>query len=381
MGFSKQDKLGGHALALRDLDHHFGSHQVLESLSLSVLPGEFVSLLGPSGCGKSTLLRAIAGLIQPTSGQITLQDQTVFDSNSGVWLGPERRGLGMVFQDYALWPHMTVAQNVGFALQVQKSPVDSLAARVHSALSQVSLNELAHRKPGELSGGQQQRVGLARAIVTNPKVLLFDEPLSNLDANMRESLGREIASVVKSINAAAIYVTHDRYEALALSDRVAVMHKGHIEQVAPPQELYSKPGSVSVASFLQVGSIYEGRSVGQMFVPDGSSAVTDAVRPRIPLSSNRHTALLHENSRIKLLIPKLAVNNSDDDTLASTIHVQVKKCWFAGEHYDIEGQWLAGQPPLRWRSPVALNVNTATAVSLRLDALHFYDPDSGLLLS
>ena len=142
-----------HALVLRNLTHRFGSQQVLASLSLSVLPGEFVSLLGPSGCGKSTLLRAIAGLLQPTTGHIDLHGETVFDANAAIWLGPERRGLGMVFQDYALWPHMTVEQNVGFALQVRHAPLVSRQERVNAALARVSLSDLAHRKPGELSGG------------------------------------------------------------------------------------------------------------------------------------------------------------------------------------------------------------------------------------
>jgi ABC-type Fe3+/spermidine/putrescine transport system ATPase subunit len=369
-----------HALVLRNLTHHFGSHQVLASLSLSVLPGEFVSLLGPSGCGKSTLLRAIAGLLQPTTGHIDLHGKTVFDANAAIWLGPERRGLGMVFQDYALWPHMTVEQNVGFALQVRHAPLVSRQERVNAALARVSLSELAHRKPGELSGGQQQRVGLARAIVTDPKVLLFDEPLSNLDASLRESLGREIATVVKSLNAAAIYVTHDRQEALSLSDRIAVMHEGRIEQIATPQELYSRPASVNVASFLQVGSIYEGRWVNQMFVPDAFSLVANTNGAGVCMDHVGSIDVPRDNDRIKLLIPQRAIECGDSVGVGPQIQVQVKHCWYAGEHYDIEGQWLIGQPTLRWRSPVALNVNTVTPVSLRADALHIYSPDSGLLL-
>lgn len=379
MAFSKIGA-ANHALALQNLTHHFGSHQVLASLSLLVLPGEFVSLLGPSGCGKSTLLRAIAGLLQPTSGKIDLHGEKVFDANASIWLGPERRGLGMVFQDYALWPHMTVEQNVGFALQVRRAPVATRQERINAALARVSLSDLAHRKPDELSGGQQQRVGLARAIVTDPKALLFDEPLSNLDASLRESLGREIATVVKSLNAAAIYVTHDRHEALSLSDRIAVMHEGRIEQIATPQELYSQPASVNVASFLQVGSIYEGRWVNQMFVPDASLMVPNANGTGLCLAHMRSIDGPRDNDRIKLLIPQRAIERGDSVGVGPQIQVLVKHCWYAGEHYDIEGQWLIGQPTLRWRSSVALNVNTVTPVSLRADALHLYSPDSGLLL-
>jgi ABC-type Fe3+/spermidine/putrescine transport system ATPase subunit len=369
-----------HALVLRNLTHHFGVQQVLASLSLSVLPGEFVSLLGPSGCGKSTLLRAIAGLLQPSSGLIELLGEKVFDANAAIWLGPERRGLGMVFQDYALWPHMTVEQNVGFALQVQRAPVATRQERIKAALARVSLSDLAHRKPGELSGGQQQRVGLARAIATDPKILLFDEPLSNLDASLRESLGREIATLVKSLNAAAIYVTHDRHEALSLSDRIAVMHEGRIEQIATPQELYSHPASVNVASFLQVGSIYAGRWVNQTFIPDASLLVPNTKAAGVRMDHMGSIDVPLENDRIKLLIPQRAIEGGDAVGIGPQIQVLVKNCWYAGEHYDIEGQWLIGQPTLRWRSPLALNVNTVTTVNLRADALHLYSPDSGLLL-
>lgn len=375
-----QTGAANHALVLHHLTHHFGSQQVLASLSLSVLPGEFVSLLGPSGCGKSTLLRAIAGLLQPTSGHIDLHGEKVFDANAAIWLGPERRGLGMVFQDYALWPHMTVEQNVGFALQVRRAPVATRQDRINAALARVSLSDLAHRKPGELSGGQQQRVGLARAIVTDPKVLLFDEPLSNLDASLRESLGREIATLVKSLNAAAIYVTHDRNEALSLSDRIAVMHEGRIEQIATPQELYSQPASINVASFLQVGSIYEGRWINQRFVPDASLLVPNTSGAGVHIDHLGSIDGLKDDDRIKLLIPQRAIEWGGSVGVGPQIQVLVKHCWYAGEHYDIEGQWLIGQPTLRWRSPVALNINTVTPVSIRADALRLYSPDSGLLL-
>lgn len=370
----------GSALTMRDLTHYFGSQQVLASLSLSVSPGEFVSLLGPSGCGKSTLLRAIAGLIQPTSGHINLHGETVFDANASIWLGPEHRGLGMVFQDYALWPHMTVAQNVSFALQVRRAPVATRQERVNAALARVSLSDLAHRKPGELSGGQQQRVGLARAIVTDPKVLLFDEPLSNLDASLRESLGREIATVVKSLNAAAIYVTHDRHEALSLSDRIAVMHEGRIEQIATPQVLYSRPASVAVASFLQVGAMYDGRWVNQTFVPNASAVVPQAGVNGVCMDHIESIDFPHENNHTKLMVPQCAVERSNAGCIGPKIQVRIKHCWYAGEHYDIEGDWLIGQPTLRWRSPVALVVNTVMQVTLRADALRIFQPDSGLLL-
>ncbi len=366
------------AVEVHQLSHRYGSQLVLDGLSLSVQPGEFLALLGPSGCGKSTLLRALAGLLKPESGSMRLLGQSVFDAAQGLWVGPEHRGLGMVFQDYALWPHMTVAQNVGFPLQVRKAPPSTREARVQEALERVRLWDLAHRKPGELSGGQQQRVGLARAIVANPQVLLFDEPLSNLDAGLREALGREIATVVKSLNAAAIYVTHDRNEALGLSDRIAVMQGGRIEQLDTPQHLYSRPASLEVAAFLQVGSLFEGVLHNSHFLPDAPTCLPQPQGIELAPSVHHRPA----NGPAKLLIPHRAVQTAQPGEAGSgpLLNVRVERCWYAGEHHDIEGAWLEGQPMLRWRSPHAAALQSVAQVRLQPDALHFYHAGSGLLL-
>jgi iron(III) transport system ATP-binding protein len=214
----------------------------VDHVNLSIEPGEIFFLLGPSGCGKTTLLRMIAGFIEPTSGR------TLFDSEDVTWLAPHLRRVGMVFQSYALWPHMTVEENVAFGLRVQGK--DDIARRVKSALEIVQMGEYGERRPNELSGGQQQRVALARALVVEPRVLLLDEPLSNLDAKLRSDLRAEIRRVCKQAGTTTIYVTHDQKEALAIADRIAVLKSGKTCQVGAPRELYDNPSDTFVAGFL-----------------------------------------------------------------------------------------------------------------------------------
>lgn len=216
----------GTTLTLRGLRHDFGGQTVLDGVDLSVPAGTVTALLGPSGCGKSTLLKAVAGLLHPQSGSIQFDDQ--FMCNGTTFQPPEHRGLGMVFQDYALWPHMTVAGNVGFPLRMRRITGAERDRRIREALALVGLDAHAQRKPAQLSGGQQQRVALARAIVAQPRVLLFDEPLSNLDRQLRESLCRELGALLRHLGITAIYVTHDHEEALALAHQVAHMEQGRI---------------------------------------------------------------------------------------------------------------------------------------------------------
>ena len=231
-----ESSAGGTAIAVRGLRHAFNGHTVLDGVDLDVPAGTVLALLGPSGCGKSTLLKALAGLLRPQSGRIDFGAATVCDDRRHE--PPERRGLGMVFQDYALWPHMTVAQNVGFALEMRGVPRRERPARVQEALALVGLHEHATRRPSELSGGQQQRVALARAIVARPQVLLFDEPLSNLDRALRESLCVEIGALLRRLGTTAVYVTHDHEEAHALAHTIARMAHGRIADLvmSKPQD-------------------------------------------------------------------------------------------------------------------------------------------------
>ena len=247
-----------------------GSHtRAIDGVSLDVAPGEFVVLLGPSGCGKTTLLRSIAGLEQPDGGAIEIRGNTVFDAGRGIDLPPEKRRLSMIFQSYALWPHMTAAQNVAYPLQSRKLKKKEIAERVERVFGLVGIPELQRQYPGQMSGGQQQRVALARALAGEADLILFDEPLSNVDAKVREQLRFELLSMQRELGFAAIYVTHDQAEAMELAHRVAVMRNGQVAQVGPPREIYLEPSSRYVADF--VGSANELN--GTVTSLDGGTAV------------------------------------------------------------------------------------------------------------
>ena len=246
----------------------------VDDLSLEVADGEFLTLLGPSGCGKTTTLRMIAGFLAPDAGDIWFDDRRM----TGV--PPHRRNTAMVFQSYALFPHMSVAENVDFGLLMRKLPRAERAERVAEALDLVSLTGLEDRRPGQLSGGQQQRVALARAIVTRPDILLFDEPLSNLDAKLREKVRVEIRELQRRLRITSIYVTHDQAEALVVSDRIVVMNRGRIEQIGDPDTIYRAPDNAFVADFIGLTNIVEGTALadGTVETPIGRLAV-DAGQP------------------------------------------------------------------------------------------------------
>jgi iron(III) transport system ATP-binding protein len=234
----------------------------VDQIDLAVARGQFFTLLGPSGCGKTTTLRCIAGLERPDGGRITLDGQVLFASESGTWVPANRRGIGMVFQSYAIWPHMDVFSNVAFPLQQgvnrRRLGTVDVRARVERALAIVHLDGLAGRRATQLSGGQQQRLALARALVMEPPLLLLDEPLSNLDAKLREEMRFEIRRLQRDLGLTAVYVTHDQEEALAMSDRICVLRDGHIEQVGPPDAIYLRPETRFVAGFVGGGNFVDG---------------------------------------------------------------------------------------------------------------------------
>lgn len=242
-------------LKIVNLVKRYGSSPVIDHLNLEVDDGEFLTLLGPSGCGKTTTLRAIAGLVEIDSGEIFFGSRRINE------VPPHRRSAAMVFQSYALFPHMTVRENIAFGLAMQKVPATEQEARVDEVMAIVGLKGLAERKPRELSGGQQQRVALARAVVTRPEILLFDEPLSNLDAKLRERLRIEIRELQRRLKITSIYVTHDQAEALAISDRIAVMDNGRIEQIGDPLSIYRHPVSSFTAEFIGQANLIKARVI------------------------------------------------------------------------------------------------------------------------
>jgi len=248
---------------IRGLDKRFGAEAAVREFSLSVRQGEFVTLLGPSGCGKTTTLRCIAGLENPDGGEIEIGGRTVASHPRSLFLPPEERNIGMVFQSYAVWPHMTVFDNVAYGLRVRRTGRAEVQRRTREVLERVGLAHLADRYATRLSGGQRQRVALARAIVYQPEVILFDEPLSNLDAKLREQLREELARLQREVGITSIYVTHDQAEALVMSDRIVVMDKGVIQQIGDPHTIYARPANAFVASFLGVANLLEGRLIAR----------------------------------------------------------------------------------------------------------------------
>jgi len=237
-------------IILTGINKYYGTNRVLKDVDLTIEDGEFMTLLGPSGCGKTTTLRVIAGLEKPQSGSIVMDGKRIVNAAESFFAPPAKRGLNLVFQSYALWPHMTVFDNVAFGLRVKHTPKDEIKKLVESALSRMQIGEYAGRYPSELSGGQQQRVAIARAIATPVELLLLDEPLSNLDAKLRVDMRSELKRLHEEMGTTIIYVTHDQVEALTLSTRIAVFFNGHIEQVASPMSLYQNPASVRIAEFI-----------------------------------------------------------------------------------------------------------------------------------
>ena len=243
-------------VTLKHVTKAFGSHVVLQEFNETIGDGEFITLLGPSGCGKTTMLRIIAGFEKPTSGEVYIDDLLV--SGGKTFVPPEKRNIGMVFQSYAVWPHMNVFDNVAYPLTIQKKSKAEIKASVDRVLDIVHLSRYADRFPNQMSGGQQQRVALARALVAAPKLLLLDEPLSNLDAKLRESMRFEIKEIQRKLGITVVYVTHDQTEAMAMSDRIFLINRGGVQQCGTPQEIYNTPVNQFVADFLGKVDFFKG---------------------------------------------------------------------------------------------------------------------------
>ena len=247
-------------LSIEALTKYFGNHAALKNVSMQVEKGEFIAVLGPSGCGKTTMLRLVAGFDDPSEGRIAIGDRVV--SGAGIHVPPEERRMGIVFQSYALWPHMNVEENVAYALKVQNVPKSECKSRVNKALETVGLTGFRERRPARLSGGQRQRVALARCLAMQPNIVLLDEPLANLDVHLKSSMADEFATFHKRTGTTMFYITHDQAEAMALADRIAVMDQGRILQFAAPSVLYREPANETVARFIGAGMIVPGQIAG-----------------------------------------------------------------------------------------------------------------------
>jgi len=296
------------SIDLKNIDLSYGTTRVIKNISLSIKKGEFFAFLGPSGCGKSTLLRLVAGFEQCQKGEVYLGDQEVSR------LPPWKREVGMVFQNYALWPHMTIRQNVAFGLEERKLPKPEIKQRVADALELVDLQDYAERRPNQLSGGQQQRVALARTIVVEPKVLLLDEPLSNLDAKLRIHMRQELRELQQKLSLTTIFVTHDQEEANTTADRIAVLKDGVVQQIGGPMELYDHPQNLFVAQFLGMANILDGtiRTENNQAVFDDGAGISFALN-NTDVDGSKHIVFRPQNLSI-------CESNKEDSDLQGVVN-------------------------------------------------------------
>lgn len=336
----------------------FGTFEALKEISLKIGDGEFVSLLGPSGCGKTTLLRIIAGLETETSGQILIGETPI----NG--LAPKDRGLAMVFQNYAVFPHMTVFENVAFGLRMQKADPERVKSQVDKAAALLHIGPYLDRYPNKLSGGQRQRVAVARALAVEPKVLLMDEPLSNLDALLRLEMRTELKAVLQASGTTTIYVTHDQTEAMGLSDRIAVMYNGRIEQVGAPVDIYSHPASRFVGGFMGSPPM----NFIRLPVTNGTVKLGNVSHP-VPASDGREVILGLRGENVSIL------------PLAEGLRLDVRVAEPMGSHLLLTGT-IAGQP-VRVILPPSETVKAGEAIGLKLaaDRLTWLSPETGLALN
>ena len=322
-----------------------GGVRAVDDVSLTIPRGQFVTLLGPSGCGKTTTLNCVAGLERPDAGRIAVGDHVLTDMSRRLVLPPERRDLGMVFQSYALWPHMTVFDNLAFALRLRKVRSVEISTRIHDTLELVELHGLGKRYPYQLSGGQQQRVALARAVVAQPRVLLLDEPLSNLDAKVRERARFWLRDLQRRLGITALYVTHDQAEALAISDKVAVMSAGRVLQYAAPSEIYERPASRFVAEFIGRSSFLPGIVVGRR---DGRVDVKLASSGTV-LSAAAGETRASDGDRVVLAVRSERIDMHGEGARDNVVKARVKSVVYAGAEYEYildtpEGELRASSP-------------------------------------
>ncbi len=348
-------------VSLRGLGKRYGDVAAVERLSLEVAPGELVALLGPSGCGKTTTLRLVAGFLRPEAGEIWVGDRCL--SSPAAVVPPERRRMAMIFQSYALWPHMTVARNVGYGLRFRTGlGRREREDRVREILRVVQLDGLAARYPGELSGGQQQRVALARALVVEPEILLLDEPLSNLDANLREDMRFEIRRLHEAFAITTLYVTHDQAEAMVISDRIAVLEGGRVAQVGTADELYRRPRTRFVAEFIGKTNLLDGVAAGP------ASVALRAIRLRVAAGALVPGARVTVSVRPHQI--QIAPGAPGSDPAPAGLNVlagTVERASFLGDAVDYQVRVAAGDLVLRVTGAPSAPLRAGDAVALSID--------------
>ena len=326
-------------LELKNVQKRYGRLAVVDALNLQLREGELVTLLGPSGCGKTTTLRMIAGFVELSEGAILVDGKEI--SSAARTVPPEQRGMSMIFQSYAIWPNMTVAENVGFGLKVRRVESRELQRRVSDMLDIVKLGPLAHRYPAELSGGQQQRVALARAMAVRPEVLLLDEPLSNLDANLRGEMAAEIPRLHDEFRSTTVYVTHDQSEAMTISDRIAVLNQGRLEQIDSPWNLYNRPRTRFVAGFIGQTNLLEGTF-------DGSNIVLRGFNAGVPMRAALDCP--QQTQQVSVRPQSLLLGQPTADTLPVG-PVSVVSRTYLGEYWDYLVRPAGGGETLRVHAP------------------------------
>ena len=349
-------------IEVRDLVVKYGDATAVDSVAFAIAPGELVTLLGPSGCGKTTTLRAIAGLETPSSGVIQLNSQTVYSGTERKNIPAEKRGVSMVFQSYAIWPHMTVFENVAYGLKVRKMPKQEVAANVARVLDMVQMQAYADRPSSKLSGGQQQRVAVARANAFSPNVVLFDEPLSNLDAKLRAEMRVELRELQRRLDITSLYVTHDQEEALAISDRVIVMNAGKIEQIGSPEDIYDRPASHFVADFVGSANMIPGKVTGEG--PNGTLAFETQGGAHLRIGRPADARVQGTVIALRSAYIHFGQTSGGQNGVGGTIHRRM----FHGDFIQYVVDWPAGQLIVR-RPPTEL-FDEGSTVMLSFDPTH-----------
>jgi iron(III) transport system ATP-binding protein len=336
------------AIEVDNLSIRYGSVTAVETVSFAVEPGQQLTLLGPSGCGKTSTLRAVAGLEKPTSGVIHVGGRAVFEGAKGVNLPAEQRGMSMVFQSYAIWPHLSVFDNVAYGLRVRNVSGDALKEQVHQALDLVKMGPYAARGASALSGGQQQRVALARAVAFSPAVILFDEPLSNLDAKLRSEMRIELRELQRRLGVTSLYVTHDLEEALAMSDRIVVMRSGQIEQIGTPQDIYDRPRTAFVADFVGSSNLVDGEAAdagaGRVSVKVADGVAIQGVTLGRPVGRTATLSLRTVHLRLSAKRPAAGVN---------AWPVEILRAVFLGDITQLHLAWAGRELVLRQTTDAA----------------------------